>query len=430
MLRSADDRTAPALEPQPGMRLDDVPTPALIVDLDRLERNIASWQAMADRNGVRLRPHIKTHKSPEIARMQLAAGACGIASAKPSEAEVFAAAGCDDIVIAYPAVGRDKWARLARIARDVSLTVNVDSDLQARGLSDAAAAAGAAIRVQVEIDTGLHRVGIDPGDYPRLAAFARTIGSLPGLALDGITTHRGKFGERLATLTNLEAGHEEGRILVELAERLRADGHAVANVTAGGTVTGYGVAEVPGVTEVRAGTYVFYDAMQVGMGSAAPDDVALSILVTVISTRRAGWTTVDAGTKTFSGDRGVVSGADGANEIARAVGLDAAVVSGDRGARHGAPRGGRLSRGRPDAAVHAVSRVHIRQPGHGARRRSRRRRRGRLADRRPREDPVGAAAGGSPDPAPGRILETWQRSQPRPRERPQRRSAGWPSASS
>jgi D-serine deaminase-like pyridoxal phosphate-dependent protein len=308
------------------MRVDEVPTPALLVDLDRLERNIAAWQAMADRNGVRLRPHVKTHKVPAIARMQLAAGACGIASAKPSEAEVFAAAGCDDIVVAYPTVGPDKWARLAGLAGDVRLTVNVDSDAQARGLSAAAAAAGATIRVQIEIDTGLHRVGIDPSDHGSLVGFARLIDSLPGLELDGITTHRGKFGERLAGMTNAEAGHDEAGILVRLADRLRADGLEVRNVTAGGTVTGPGVAEVAGVTEVRAGTYVFYDAMQVAMGSADPDDVALSILVTVVSTRRAGWTTVDAGTKTFSGDRGVVSGAGGGEEIARAVGLDAALM--------------------------------------------------------------------------------------------------------
>jgi D-serine deaminase-like pyridoxal phosphate-dependent protein len=326
MLRSTDDPTAEAADPRPGMRLDEVPTPALVVDLDRLEQNIADWQSMADRNGVRLRPHIKTHKSPAIARLQLAAGACGIASAKPSEAEVFGAAGCDDIVIAYPIVGPDKWARLARLAGGVRLTVNVDSDVQARGLSAAATAAGVTIRAQIEVDTGLNRVGIDRDDYPSLVAFARLIDSLPGLELDGITTHRGKFGERLAALTNVEAGHEEGGILVGLAERLRADGLELRNVTAGGTVTGRGVAEVPGVTEVRAGTYVFYDAMQVAMGSAKAEDIALQILVTVVSTRRAGWTTVDAGTKTFSGDRGVVSGAGEGGEIARAVGLDAAVM--------------------------------------------------------------------------------------------------------
>ncbi|HEY3766719.1 MAG TPA: alanine racemase [Gaiellales bacterium] len=311
--------------PAPGMPLADVPTPSLVIDLRRMERNIAAWQAMADRNGVRLRPHIKTHKTPAIARMQLDAGACGIASAKPSEAEVFAASGCDDIVIAYPTVGAEKWARLARLARTARLTVNVDSDHQVRGLSAAAVAEGVEIRVQIEIDTGLHRVGVAPADYASLVAFARVIAALPAIELDGITTHRGKPDERVAAMTNIEAGHEEGRILVDLAERLAADGLPVANVTAGGSVTGPGVAEVPGVTEVRAGTYVFYDAMQVGYGSATPADVALSVLATVISTRRAGWTTVDAGSKTFSGDRGGVPGAGG-DEIAVAVDLDAAVM--------------------------------------------------------------------------------------------------------
>jgi D-serine deaminase-like pyridoxal phosphate-dependent protein len=228
------------------------------------------------------------------------------------------------VVIAYPTVGADKWARIARMARWARLTVNVDSDYQARGLSAAAVAADVSIRVHIEIDTGLNRVGIAPDDYPAVLAFGRLLASLPGIELDGVTTHRGKFSDRLAGMTNVEAGHDEGRILVELAERLRADGLPIANVAAGGTITGPGVAEVPGVTEVRAGTYVFYDAMQVGYGAATPDDVALAILATVISTRRSGWTTVDAGTKTFSGDRGGVASAG--DEIARAVDIDAAVM--------------------------------------------------------------------------------------------------------
>jgi D-serine deaminase-like pyridoxal phosphate-dependent protein len=204
--------------------------------------------------------------------------------------------------------------------------VNVDSEHQARGLSAAAVAAGVAIRVQIEIDSGLHRVGLDPDDYAAIEGFARAIDALPGIELDGVTTHRGKFGERLERMTNAEAGHEEGSILVGLAERLRADGHPTPNVTAGGTVTGRGVAEVPGVTEVRAGTYVFSDAMQVAAGSAQPGDVALSILATVISTRRAGWTTVDAGSKTFSGDRGVVDGSASPGGISECVDLDATVM--------------------------------------------------------------------------------------------------------
>ncbi len=310
---------------EPGQRLEDVPTPSLIVDLDRMERNLVRWNDIAVRNGKKLRPHIKTHKVPAIALRQMALGACGIASAKPTEAEVFACAGIGDIVLAYPTVGDDKWARMAAMARDAKVTVNADSDIEVRGLSAAVTAAESSILIQVEIDTGLHRCGFDVDDYEGIVAFVRLIEALPGLEFNGLTTHRGKFGERLLAMSNEDAGHEEGQLLVDIAERLRADGIAVEEITAGGTVTGRGVAEVPGVTEVRAGTYVFNDAMQVAYGSAEPDDVAVSILSTVVSTRNRGWATIDGGSKTFSGDRppGAHAGGD---VLAAAVDLDAVVM--------------------------------------------------------------------------------------------------------
>jgi len=310
-----------------GMRLDDVPTPAILIDVEKMERNLAAWQNIMTARGKRFRPHVKTHKIPKIALRQQELGAVGIAAAKPSEAAPFYEAGCRDIVIAYPSVGTDKYRRLARMARDAHVTTNVDSDEQARGLSGAAIAEGVTIGVQIEIDSGFHRVGIDMADFDQIAAFARLLGALPGIDFEGITTHRGKFDERLATMTNDEAGIEEGQILVDLADRLRASGIAVREVTAGGTMTGRGVAMVDGITEVRAGTYVFYDAMQVSFGAAEPEDVAVSILSTVVSTRRAGWATIDAGTKTFSGDRGVAgSDAPGASVIAKAIGIDASVM--------------------------------------------------------------------------------------------------------
>ncbi len=309
------------------MRLEDVPTPALLIDLDRMERNLAHWQDVADRHGKKLRPHVKTHKIPAIALRQEALGACGITAAKPSEAEVFVEAGLRDVVVAYPTVGPDKWTRLARMARSAKVTVNLDSERQARGLSDAAVAENVAIGAQIEIDTGLHRVGLPLERYDEILAFARLLAGLPGIELEGVTTHRGKSDERLARMTNDEAGREEGQLVADLAERLRADGVSIREVTAGGTITGRGVAEVPGVTEVRAGTYVFYDAMQASFGACAEDDVAASILTTVVSTRRPGWATVDGGSKTFSGDRPVVATArPGGSEVARAVGLDAAVM--------------------------------------------------------------------------------------------------------
>jgi len=312
---------------QPGQRLDEVPTPSLIVDLEIVERNIATWQEIADRNGKRFRPHIKTHKIPEIALMQEAAGAVGIAGAKPSELEVFVDAGCKNVVLAYPTVGSDKWSRLARMAHSARLTVNVDSEVEARGLSAAAAHEDVTIQTQIEIDTGLNRCGFDLAAYDEIAGFARLLRSLPGIELEGITTHRGKFSERLSQMTNDEAGNEEGQLLVDLADKLRADGIAIAEITAGGTITGRGVAQVPGITEVRAGTCIFNDAMQVEFGAATADEVAIFVLATVISTRRAGWATVDAGSKTFSGDRAVVGAKVGrSNAVAPGLGIDAAVM--------------------------------------------------------------------------------------------------------
>ena len=312
---------------QPGQTLDEIATPSLVIDLDRMDRNIATWQEIATRNGKRFRPHVKTHKIPEIALRQEAAGACGIAAAKPAELEPFVEAGCRDVVVAYPTVGPDKWRRLASLARDAKVAVNVDSEAGVRGLSAAAQAAGVTVQVQIEVDTGLNRCGIDVADHAELRRFATLIGTLPGIELEGVTTHRGKFSERLAAMTNEQAGREEGELLVEVAERLRTDGFPISEVTAGGTITGRGVAEVPGITELRAGTYIFSDAMQVEFGSAVADEVAAFILATVVSTRRTGWATVDGGSKTFSGDRAVVGTTIGKpSGVARALDIDATVM--------------------------------------------------------------------------------------------------------
>ncbi len=157
-----------------GSCIYDLDTPATLIDLDRLENNIADWQGHADRCGVGLRPHIKTHKIPEIARMQMAAGARGIVSAKVSEAEPFAAAGIEDICIAYPVVGETKWQRTAALAARIrTLTVNCDSAEAARGLSKAAVAAGVTIQLQIDIDSGLHRGGIPREDDEAIGEIGR-----------------------------------------------------------------------------------------------------------------------------------------------------------------------------------------------------------------------------------------------------------------
>jgi D-serine deaminase-like pyridoxal phosphate-dependent protein len=307
-----------------GTPVDALDTPCLVVDLERMERNLRDWQDTITRAGVKLRPHIKTHKVPEIALQQESLGATGIACAKVSEAEPFVAAGIRDVVIAYPVVGHDKWRRAALMAREAKVTVNVDSATGVRGLSAAAAEAGVTIDVQVEVDSGFHRCGFPYTDVDSIQDFARLIGSLPNIELEGITTHRGMVFEGAAGMTPEEGGLAEGRLLVELAEKLRSRGIGIEEVTAGGTITGRSVARVPGITEVRAGTYVFYDLMQLGLGTTSEDNLALSILTTVVSHQARDRATVDGGTKTFSGDRGSVgaSQAGGSPELARAVDRD------------------------------------------------------------------------------------------------------------
>lgn len=305
--------------PKQGSSIYDLDTPTTLIDLDRLEKNIREWQAHADTCKVQFRSHIKTHKIPEIARMQIEAGARGIVCAKVSEAEPFADAGIEDVCIAYPIVGEVKWRRLAALATRLrSLTVNCDSEEAARGLSKAASEAGATLRVHVDIDSGLHRGGIPSDDQVSIARLAAKINSLPGLHFAGLTTYRS--GSFPGAPNAKDAGHAEGQLLVDVANQLRASGIEVGEVTAGSTPTGKWVAEVPGVTEVRAGNYVFNDLMQLDNGIASEDQLALSVLCTVASTNGSGRLTIDGGTKTFSGDTGGVgTGRAVPAAIARAV---------------------------------------------------------------------------------------------------------------
>jgi D-serine deaminase-like pyridoxal phosphate-dependent protein len=308
--------------------IDRLSTPCLLVDLDVLERNITGWQAAVAGQGVRFRPHVKTHKTLEIARMQRAAGACGITVAKVAEAEVYVDAGFDDVVVAYPVVGEDKWRRLAELATRARIGVNVESEPAAAGLSRAAADRTVELDVFIDIDSGLGRCGL-PADRPQLAQrLADVIAELPGLRLRGVTSYRGVGFPDAPEPT--VAGRDEGLLAVSAAVAL-----GLTEVAVGSTPTGRAAAAVDGVTEVRAGTYVFNDLMQQGLGAAGQDDLALSILATVVSCNRGGRLTVDAGSKTFSGDA-VLADDAGLRMIARSV--DGLVVIDGLTEEHGVGR--------------------------------------------------------------------------------------------
>lgn len=276
--------------------VDTLDTPALVVDLDRLEANIARWAAVARDAGVKLRPHAKTHKCVEIARRQMAAGATGLTLAKIGEAEVMARAGISDIFIANEVVGAPKIARLLTLARTIRVRVGVDSTEVAEPLAKAAEAAGITLEVLLEVDTGLGRCGVAPGEP--LLGLTRQVARLRGLHVAGIFTYRGYRPDMEA------AGREEGDTMVRQAERLRAAGIPIEEVSVGSTPTGRAAARVPGVTEVRPGTYVFNDAMQVQWGAAAPDECALTVLARVISRPSRDVAILDAGSKVLTAERG------------------------------------------------------------------------------------------------------------------------------
>jgi D-serine deaminase-like pyridoxal phosphate-dependent protein len=303
---------------QPGMSLDEIDTPALLVDLDRMESNIRSWQAAVSAGGAGLRPHTKTHKSPAIAKLQLAAGAAGITVAKLAEADVFADHGCDDIFVAYPIISPIKWRHAAALAHRCRLTVGVDSLAGARGLSIAAAEAGSLIHVRVEVEQGLNRSGVVPN---QLADFCQSVLALPGIELDGIFTYRSVFFPGAAEQTAAQAGHGEGIDMVSLAEQLRAEGIPIYSVSVGSTPTAVAAAAVPGVTEVRPGTYVFGDYMMAARGVMSEQDIALSIMCTVVSRPAPDLATIDGGSKTFSGD--IWPASEGLRGYARAADREA-----------------------------------------------------------------------------------------------------------
>jgi len=279
--------------------IHDLSTPAVVIDQDALERNVARMAEAARSHGIGLRPHTKTHKTVEIARLQTKAGAVGLTVAKTSEAEVFAEAGFEDLFVAYPVVGADKGRRLLALADRLRLSVGVDSLEGAATLAGVFHAAGKTLDVLLKIDIGLHRVGVPPASAP---ALAQRLADFPGLRLRGLFTHGGQAygaddGEGI-----LAVAHDEGRTMAELANTIRALGLAVETVSVGSTPTARGSMGVPGVTECRPGNYVFHDFSQLNLGVCGPEDCALTVVATVVSVPDATRAVVDAGSKTLSSD--------------------------------------------------------------------------------------------------------------------------------
>lgn len=282
------------------MELQQLETPCLVIDRKKVENNLSYMQKMADNAGVALRPHIKTHKMCDYAKMQLQYGACGITCAKVSEAEVMAAGGIDDIFLAYPQIGKFRIQRALDLSRRCRrFILAIDSVESARMLSEACCSAGMTAEVRMEVDTGALRTGIP---YDRAVDLAEKTVSLPGIKLTGIYTFKSMVYQGSPTTDSKSAALEEGQMMAELARRLREKGIHIQDISAGSTPTGIAVAQTGLVTEIRPGTYIFNDYMLCCEGYCVPEQIAAHFYVTVVSTPRPDYAVIDGGTKTFPMD--------------------------------------------------------------------------------------------------------------------------------
>lgn len=296
------------------MNLIDLDTPAVLIDLNKLEQNIARMAAFAKAQRLNLRPHIKTHKIPQIAFMQLRAGAVGITCQKLGEAEIMVAAGIDDIFMTYMIIGALKLDRLVQLKRRATVCTAADSEEAFAPLAARMQQEGLQHEIMIEVNTGLNRCGVLPGE-PALALVQR-LQQYPSLKLRGIFTHEGhayhfpNLAERERVV--LQAAEEMKRT----AELLRAHGHPCEVVSVGSTPSALLLGKAEGITELRPGNYVFYDRTQLKLGSCTEDQIAASVLATVVSRPAPDRAIVDAGNKTMCTD----NAADFNNTIGVVVG--------------------------------------------------------------------------------------------------------------
>ncbi|WNQ13281.1 alanine racemase [Paenibacillus aurantius] len=281
---------------------DTAETPAVAIDLDRLDANLRATADLAAQAGVRLRPHTKTHKSQWVAGEQLRYGASGITVAKLGEAEVMADGGVRDILIAYPLVGRLKLERLARLMKRIRVSVSVDSLEAANGLSELGEHLHERIPLYLDVNSGLNRCGKEPGE--ETADLGVQIAKLPGIRLAALMTHAGHAYGQSRREDCLEIALAEAEALLDSQKALRRRGVEVPDISVGSTPTSKFIKELAGsgVTEMRPGAYVFGDGSQLFPGLIGEEECAMKIFATVVSTPRPGIAIVDAGSKTLSND--------------------------------------------------------------------------------------------------------------------------------
>ena len=307
-----------------GRPVDQLETPALVVDLDRLERNLCRAADYASAHGLALYPHAKTHKTREIGALQLEGGAAGLTTAKSLEAEIFAAALGAPLVLHYPAVGAEKVARLAEVAETVPLTIALDSAEVAEPIAAAMRARGTEAQALIELDVGLHRTGLQPDAALEVAQRIEGLGG--GLRLAGLSCYPGhlRYDEEriVAGMRQVDRTLERARDLFERA------GLDCERISGGSTATLFWSHETP-MTEIRPGNYALLDRME-ARGEFSLADCALRVHTTVVSTAVPGRFVVDAGSKTLS-EAGPPPDVSGHAEVVGREGLGIEMLSEEHG---------------------------------------------------------------------------------------------------
>ena len=266
-------------------------TPAVVIDLDRVEANIARVQKLCDAAQVANRPHIKTHKSPTLARLQVAAGAQGITCQKLGEAEVMVDGGLDDILISYNILGEEKVGRLGRLLQRAQITVAADNPTTIAGLAPAGEIARRPLGVVIECDTGRKRAGVETAR--EAIELARQVKESPHLSFQGFLFYPTE-----------QSWPQTQRFFDEAKEGLRALDLEARIVSTGGTPNLVNLGGLEGATEHRAGTYIFNDRMMLACGAASPEDCALNVYATVVSRAAPERGILDSGSKTLTADTG------------------------------------------------------------------------------------------------------------------------------
>lgn len=275
-------------------------TPFVAVDLTVMERNIKWLSKLAKEAGVKLRPHTKTHKSPDIAQLQIAHGASGITTATLGEAEVMAEAGIDDILVAFPLIGKAKLQRFAALVSKAKNVMTAFDDIEiAKGISDVGQALGRTIPVYIDIDTGLHRMGRSPEDsVDHIVQIAR----LPNIEVRGLMSHTGHAYKMESDAEILAVAQEDATLMQQTKEQLQKKGIDIPEISIGATATARFIKDIPYATEMRPGMYVFNDRFVMEAGGATVEDCAVSVFATVVAKPTTDRIIIDAGSKTLAMD--------------------------------------------------------------------------------------------------------------------------------